>query len=239
MIILTTFYNAEKYIEKCVGSLIGQDFKNFKCFLIDDLSTDSSVNKINGMIINDNRFNLIVNTKKKYKTLNYIEILNNLPEINNNEIVVEIDGDDWLPNSKVLNNISKVYEDNNVWITNGSFRYASGSIGFSSPQINFNDLRKDRFTASHLRTWRVFLWRNIKDVDHKDSNGEYFKVNADLAYMLPMLEMAGPEHYKFISDINLIYNDENPLNDHKVDMKLVNYLADEIRNRKQYDRLKL
>jgi glycosyltransferase involved in cell wall biosynthesis len=239
MIILTTFYNAENYIEKCVGSIFGQNFKDFKCYLIDDLSTDSSVSKINNMIGGDERFKLIVNIEKKYKTLNYVEVLNNLPEIDDNEIVVEIDGDDWLPNSKVFSNINKTYEDNNIWITNGSFRYASGPIGFSSNQINFNNLRNDRFTASHLRTWRVFLWRNIKDADHKDSDGNYLKVNADLAYMLPMLEMAGPEHYKFISDINLIYNDENPLNDHKVDMRLVNSLANEIRSRKQYEKLKL
>ena len=41
MIIITTFYNAEEYIERCVGSIIGQNYTDFKCYLIDDMSTDT------------------------------------------------------------------------------------------------------------------------------------------------------------------------------------------------------
>jgi glycosyltransferase involved in cell wall biosynthesis len=233
MIIITTFYNAEDYIEKCIGSIIGQNYQDFKCFLIDDMSTDYSVKKVKEMIVGDDRFTLIVNTEKKYKTLNFVDVLKN-ENILDNDIVVEIDGDDWLPNSNVLKRIYEVYINDNIWITNGSFKYATGEIGFSSPQINFETLRNDRFTASHLRTWRVFLWRNIKDEDHKDYNGNYLSLNADLAYMLPMLEMAGPEHYKYLPEINLVYNNLNPINDHKVNMDLVNKVAYEIRTKPKY-----
>lgn len=237
MIVMTTVYNAENYIERCVGSLMGQKFKDFKCFIIDDMSTDSTVSKAKGMIGNDDRFTVIVNTEKTYKNGNYENVLSKMEGIDENDVVVELDGDDWLPDSKVLDRINEVYQDDNVWITNGSFKYSSGSPGFSSPQTDFDNLRKIRFTASHLRTWRVFLWRAIKDEDHKDSNGVYWKVNGDLAYMLPMLEMAGPEHYKYLPEVNLIYNEQNPLNDHKVDMTLVNTLAVEIRNREKYKKL--
>lgn len=236
MIIITTFYNAEDYIERCVGSIIGQNYSNFKCYLIDDVSTDSSVEKIKNMIDGDDRFELIINTNKKYKTLNFVDVLKN-ENISDDDIVVEIDGDDWLPNSTTLTRVKEAYLDENVWITNGNFKYASGPIGFSAPQTNFDTLRNQRFTASHLRTWRVFLWRNIKDADHKDSAGNYLSINADLAYMLPMLEMSGAEHYKFLSDVNLIYNDLNPINDHKVNMEMVNKIANEIRNKPKYDKL--
>lgn len=236
MIIITTFYNAEEYIERCVGSIIGQNYTDFKCYLIDDMSTDTSVDKVKSMIDGDDRFILIVNNEKKYKTLNFVDVLKD-ESINDNDIIVEIDGDDWLPNSTTLNRIKEVYDDNNVWITNGSFKYATGEMGFSSPQINFDTLRFDRFTASHLRTWRVFLWRHIKDEDHRDSNGKYLSINADLAYMLPMLEMAGQEHYKFLPEVNLIYNNLNPINDHKVNMELVDKVAHEIRVKPKYNKL--
>lgn len=236
MIILTTFYNAENYIEKCVGSIFGQNFPDFKCYLIDDMSTDSSVEKIRDIIGDDERFSLIINTEKKYKTLNFVDILKN-KNISDDEIIVEIDGDDWLPNSSVLTRINNAYANKDIWITNGSFKYASGPMGFSAQQMNFDSLRFDRFTASHLRTWKAFLWRNIKDEDHKDSFGNYLTINADLAYMLPMLEMSGPEHYQFLPDINLIYNDLNPINDHKVSLDLVNKIANEIRHKPKYNRL--
>ena len=236
MVIITTFYNAEEYIERCIGSIIAQKYADFKCYLIDDMSTDSSVSKAKQMINGDDRFVLIVNSEKKYKTLNFIDVLKD-ENISDDDIVVEIDGDDWLPNSTTLNRVLDAYSDGDTWITNGNFKYASGLIGFSAPQVNFDNLRTDRFTASHLRTWKVFLWRNIKDVDHKDSIGQYLSINADLAYMLPMLEMSGPEHYKYTPDVNLIYNDLNPINDHKVNMLLVDKIATEIRNKPKYEKL--
>ena len=239
MIVMTTVYNAENYIERCLGSLIGQNFRDFRCFVIDDMSTDSTVEKAKAMVGDDDRFTIIVNEKKTFKNGNYENILSFMDGIDDNDVVVELDGDDWLSNSKVLSRINEVYQDDNIWITNGSFKYSSGAMGFSSPQTDFDNLRTARFTASHLRTWKVFLWRAIKDEDHKDSDGNYFRLNGDLAYMLPMLEMAGPEHYKFLPEVNLIYNEQNPLNDHKVDMDLVNKLSLEIRSRKKYKRLKI
>ena len=236
MIIITTFYNAEKYIQKCILSLKVQTYKDFKCYLIDDMSTDNTVSYIKPLITNDDRFVLITNTEKKFKTKNFVDVLKN-PTITDDEIVVELDGDDYLSNVNSLEKVSKIYKDKNVWITNGSFSYSNGQMGFSSPQINFDTLREDRFTASHLRTWKVFLWRNIYDDDHKDQNGDYLKINADLAYMLPMLEMSGSEHYRYIPDVLLIYNEQNPLNDHKVNMDLVNSCATYIRKKPKYEKL--
>jgi hypothetical protein len=52
-----------------------------------------------------------------------------------------------------------------------------------------------------------------------------------------MLEMAGSEHYKFMEEINYVYNEENPINDHKVDLTLVNDIAVKIRNKEPYKKL--
>jgi glycosyltransferase involved in cell wall biosynthesis len=237
MIIVTTLYNCENYIEQCLGTIMGQTYKNFKCYITDDLSTDNSVNLVKQMIEGDDRFVLIQNTKKMYQPGNYDQVIRNNPDINDDDIIVEIDGDDWLPNSKVLEKIYNVYQNKNVWITNGSFKYSSGGDGFSSKQIIDENLRQSRMTCSHMRTWRAFLWRKIKQEDLKDENGDYWRVTGDLAFMFPMLEMAGDEHYKFIEDITYVYNEQNPINDHKVDISLVNEIAIKIRQKQKYNKL--
>ena len=56
--------------------------------------------------------------------------------------------------------------------------------------------------------------------------------------MFPMVEMCGSEHYKFMDEINYVYNEENPLNDHKVNMSSVNKIVNIIRQKKPYDRIK-
>jgi glycosyltransferase involved in cell wall biosynthesis len=237
MIIVTTLYNAEKYIERCIGSLMGQRFKDFTCYITDDLSTDNSVNLAKIMVGNDDRFIIIENKEKLYQPGNYDTVIRNNSKIKDNDIIIEVDGDDWLPDSNTLGRINDVYTDPNVWIANGSFKYPNGMIGFSSKQENIENIRNVRFTASHIRTWRAFLWRNIKQEDLKDENGVYWKVTGDLSFMYPMLEMSGEEHYRFMPDINYVYNDTNPLNDHKVDIKLVNDVADKIRKMKKYNKL--
>lgn len=237
MIIVTTAYNCQDYIEKCIGSLMGQNFTDFKCYITDDLSTDNTVNVVKNMIKGDDRFILIENEVKMYQPGNYDQVIRYNKNIDDNEIIVEVDGDDWLPDSKTLSRINDVYSDQNIWIANGSFRYSNGNKGFSSKQENFDDLRNSRFTASHIRTWRAFLWRKIKEEDLKDENGNYWKVTGDLSFMFPMLEMAGEERYRFMDEINYIYNEENPLNDHKVDLTLVNEIAIKIRNKQKYDKL--
>lgn len=238
MVILTGFYNAENYIEKSILSIMGQRFKDFKCYITHDLSTDKSVSIVKNLIKDDNRFILVDdNDKKLYQAGNFDKIIRYNENISDNEVIVEVDGDDWLPDSNVLTRINKLYEDENIWIANGSFKYSTGASGFSQPQTNFSNLRKNRFTASHIRTWRAFLWRKIKEEDLRDENGNYWQWSGDLCFMFPMLEMSGEEHYRFMSEINYIYNENNPINEHKVNMDMVNDHATKIRNKKPYDKL--
>ncbi len=235
--IVTTVYNAEKYLHKCIGSIMGQSIDNFKCYITDDMSTDNSVSIIKDLIDGDDRFVLIQNTTKMYQVGNYDQVIRNNENIDDNDIIVEVDGDDWLPNSNVLKKLTEVYVDENIWIANGSFKYSDGRKGFAAPPNNISNIRRETFTASHLRTWKAFLWRNIKEEDLKDETGSYWNNAGDLAFMFPMIEMAGEEHYKFMEEINYIYNEENPINEHKVNLVSVNQIVVKLRNKEPYKKL--
>lgn len=215
---------------------MSQSFKEFKCYITDDMSTDNTLNKIKSAIANDDRFVLIENNCKFYQPGNYDQVIR-FRNIEGDEICVEIDGDDWLPNPKVLEKIAEVYKDSNVWMTSGSFKYHDGRPGFANPPQKFTDIRKQTFTLSHLRTWKAWLWKKILLEDLKDEKGEYWSVAGDLSFMFPMLEMAGEEHYRFLSDILYIYNESNPINDHKVNMGNVIKTVNKIRNKKEYTKI--
>lgn len=233
MVILTTTYNCENFVERSLLSIMSQTFKDFTCYITDDMSNDDTVKIIKDVIRNDSRFVLIENQTKKYQPGNYDQVIRDL-NVSDDEICVEIDGDDWLPNSEVLSRINKIYEDNDVWMTSGSFKYHDGRPGFANPPTNFDNIRNQTFTLSHLRTWKSWLWKKIKKEDLKDVNGNYWSVAGDLSFMYPMLEMSGEKHFKFIPEILYIYNESNPLNDHKVNMNKVISTVNIIRNKYPY-----
>jgi glycosyltransferase involved in cell wall biosynthesis len=236
MIVLTTTYNCEKFVERSLLSIMSQRFKDFKCYITDDMSTDNTVNVIKETIKNDSRFILIENHEKFYQPGNYEQVIR-WRAIEGNEVCVEVDGDDWLPNSNVFSKINEIYKDDNVWMTSGSFKYHDGRNGFANPPTKFSDIRKQTFTLSHLRTWRAWLWNKIQPEDLRDENGNFWSVAGDLAFMFPMFEMSGEEHYRFLTDINYIYNESNPINDHKVNLDKVMKTVNKIRNKKEYQKL--
>jgi glycosyltransferase involved in cell wall biosynthesis len=236
MIILTTSYNCEKYIERSLLSIMGQRFRDFTCYITDDLSEDGTVEVIKKTIAGDDRFVLIENKTKMFQPGNYDQVIRGL-NIPDDEICVEVDGDDWLANSNVLGLINETYTNPDVWMTSGSFKYSNGVKGFATLPKNFNNIRKQNFTLSHLRTWKSWLWKKIKEEDLKDSEGFYWSVAGDLSFMFPMFEMSGEKHYHYIPDLVYVYNEQNPLNDHKVNMPDVKRIVDIIRAKEEYQLL--
>jgi glycosyltransferase involved in cell wall biosynthesis len=204
-------WNAEKYIKNCIRTLKSQKDTDFKVYLIDDMSTDTTVEIIKSLIEGDERFNLIINQEKKFKLKNLDDLITTFDD---EDIVIELDGDDFLLNPNVVGDIRKVYSDKKVWLTNGSFMYTNGDPGFSQ-KCNPNTVRRDAFRFSHLRTWKTFLWKSIPKDYLRDDNGEFFKSAADVAYTFSLLELAGEENYRFLPELYYVYNAESPYNDHK------------------------
>jgi len=204
-------WNAEKYIKNCIRTLKSQKDGDFKVFIIDDVSTDNTVELVKSLTENDDRFKLIVNQEKKFKLRNLDELISTFDD---DDIVIELDGDDFLLNTDVVSDIRSIYSDGKVWLTNGSFMYSTGGQGFSS-KCNPDTVRRDVFTFSHLRTWKSFLWKAIPQSHLRDDNGEYFKSAADVAYTFSLLELAGNENYRFLPKLYYVYNEQSPYNDHK------------------------
>ena len=56
-------YNCEKFIPETIESVLAQTYSNWELIIVDDCSTDNSINVINSYAQNDNRIKLIVNEK--------------------------------------------------------------------------------------------------------------------------------------------------------------------------------
>ena len=237
--IVVPFFNCEKWIKKCIDSVKKQKYKNFECLLVDDASTDMSVEIVKKEISGDSRFNLIQNEDKKYALAN---IVNAIKEFNckDDDVVILLDGDDWLASSSTLNKLCDSYDDK--LMTYGSYVLNPSGVRGPEPSkypdevIKTNSFRKDQWRASHLRTFKYGLWKHIDHDDLKDENGDYYKMTYDQAIMLPLLEMAG-NRSTYIPEILHVYNKDNPLNIDKNKAQEQHALAQTIRSKKPYNKL--
>ena len=216
--IVTCVWNAEKYIGLCIDSILEQNYQNYRVFIIDDVSNDQTVDIIKQKILSNSKFHLIENKQKKFKLKNLDNIISDTNLMQDNDIIVELDGDDWLSRKDALDIVNRAYSNNSkLLIANSKFKYIDNREGFSR-YVDIDYVRYTNFCFSHLRTWKCSLWRAIDKryfIDPRSEDGSYFKITADMAYSLPMLEIAGQERYSYIPEILLVYNDFNPHNDHK------------------------
>ena len=237
IVVAVTLYNSADDIEIALLSIMSQKYKNFICYITDDMSTDNSADIAEKLIADDDRFKLIRNTEKRYQGGNYDLICRDMPDVDDDDIIIEVDGDDRLANSKVFDRVIETYESGDIWIANGSFIYADGRMGFSKPVTDIAALRHGPYTASHLRTWKAFLWRAIRPEDLRNSDGDWWDCSCDLVFMYDMFELAGLEHYTFMETVHYIYNDENPFNEHKQYMPKIQQMIQMTRNKTPRERL--
>lgn len=57
--IITPMYNSKKYISETIDSVISQTYKNWEWIIIDDASTDGSIEIVKEILIKDKRIKLI------------------------------------------------------------------------------------------------------------------------------------------------------------------------------------
>ena len=157
-------------------------------------------------------------------------------------VIVVLDGDDWLYNPDVLKILDKTYDQGDCLMTYGSYvEWPAKERGKFSRKLPDNVIkhklfRQSHWMTSHLRTFKYRLWKNIKREDMLDETGEIYAMAGDLPVIFPMLEMA-EERSQYIEDILHVYNRSNPLNEDKVDHPLQLSIDREVRSKPVYPRL--
>lgn len=245
-VILTMSYNNEAYCEKNLLSVLEQDYDNYRVIYIDDASTDRTGEKVQAFLAHhdpDHRVEYFRNETNHGQTENLYKAIHSCED---HEIVVIVDGDDFLAHPDVLSQMNAYYANPDVWLTYGDFieypSYHQGKdrqIGESRP-LNLKvaeerGVRNCSFVTSHLRTFYAGLFKRIKLQDFL-IDGEFLPMGCDVASMIPMMELAG-DHAYFVPDLLYLYNVKNPLADHKKDRDKQFAVEKHVRNLPSYSRL--
>jgi glycosyltransferase involved in cell wall biosynthesis len=233
-------YQNKDWYEKNLTSVLGQTYPHWRAIYTDDASPDGTGKLVEEFLRHfdkGGRFKLWRRTERVGAMANIYEMSHTCDD---DEILIHLDGDDWLPDNDTLNRLNKVYGRGNVWITYGQYRsYPDQRIGCAKQipdnVIANNSFRSYDWCTSHMRTYYAWLFKKVKREDFM-YNDKFIEMTSDLWTMFPMLEMAGPNQ-AFISDVMYIYNYGTPLNDAKVNGGLQTKLEHIVRSKAPYQRI--
>jgi glycosyltransferase involved in cell wall biosynthesis len=237
-VVLIASYNNEKFVEKNLKSALDQNYTNYRIIYVDDASTDATheiAQKIQSSYPHK-KMAIIHNEKNKGAMFNINSVIRQLED---DEIVCILDGDDWFSRNDVLEILNTYYKNPDVWLTYGSYMTLhDGKRGYCSKKIpedwiKNKSYRKNPWLTSHLRTFYAGLFKKIKETDLL-KDGEFLKSATDMAIMFPMLEMANGR-FRFVEQILYVYNNITSLNNHLRWPKLQKELDSFIRAKPPYE----
>ena len=162
--ILTACYNCDPWIEKCIKSVLMQNYKNWEWIIVNDKSTDRSLDIINRYAKENKSIKLVDNNTRLKCGGSYAKAL----EYATGDICCILDADDMLAKKKSLSRLIRLYEkyvevsyiwtqfsfcdpDMNV-VKKGSCRLPNTS--FLKAGLDYS---KYRHCFSHWRTFRTKL----------------------------------------------------------------------------------
>lgn len=239
-VIIPTFNNRDYCLEN-IKTLIAQSYTDWEAHIIIDgtPSEDDGTRQVLSDFLQDNSeyANKIYIHLPNERRLALHNIYNIARAIKDPETVIVLyDGDDIFLTTDALAIIAQAYSDPTTWTTYGQYiNIPMNTLGHckSLPEevMRLNTFRQHPWVASHVRTYKAWLFKSIKleDLLH---DGIFYPMAWDVALM-PALEMASKGHIRFISEPLYGYR-HHGRNDYNTNHRLLMKLEQIIRKKHRY-----
>ena len=156
--IIVPVYNVERYLEKCVNSIINQTYKNLEIILVDDGATDSSGNMCDELAKSDNRI-------KVYDKENggLSDARNYGVERVTGDYIGFVDSDDYI-DSEMYEKLYEAIKKENVDVAECSLKVIyPGKIELFTDEKYYKVLGKTEYLEEYLTIKKVFgsVWTKL------------------------------------------------------------------------------
>ena len=151
--VIVPVYNVEEYVEECIVSIINQTYKNLQIIVIDDGSTDKSIDICRKYAKNDSRIEIV-----SQKNSGVSAARNAGLNFAKGEFVTFIDSDDYVDHDYIETLIGKTNEETDLVVCN-----------LPNPKAYVNDAVRRKVIIAQIfaqsgYTWGKLIRRNcIKD----------------------------------------------------------------------------
>jgi len=202
---LTPTYNASFHLKDCYESLKEQSNPNWNWVILNDMSNDDTYEIAVSIAESDEkeRVTVINHKEKKFALKGIYDHLDSYDE-NSEQVIAILDGDDSICNENTVELILSAYNKNSkldaLW-TSHTWDINGMNISRELPD-NLNPYQYP-WVSSHLKTFKVNVFRKINRDNFKDMDGKWFERGYDQALYLPILYLARKR--MFLDEICYLY----------------------------------
>lgn len=201
--VIIAAYNIEKYIQRCIESVVNQSEREIEIIIVNDGSTDNTLNIINKVNELDDRI-IVINKKNQ----GLIEARKTGLKYANGEFILFLDGDDWLEN----NCIEELYKTANdkkadVVLYNAYMVYDDRKEIFDTFIEKFiDDIKKNPVKNLLLLNISPTIWSKFIKRSFIEENNIKFPENISYAEDLATVSNIFINNPKIVFNENRLYN---------------------------------
>jgi glycosyltransferase involved in cell wall biosynthesis len=231
IVVITPFYKAEKYLRKCMESVLAQDYTNWKMVLCDDDPTSSDGYLFAYNLIHclhpdlAGHFEVEDNPVRLGAVHNQHDLVREY--CSEDDIVILLDGDDRLADDPhIFDYYNNLYTNRpHLQMTYGSCWSEADSIPLIAQEyppfvkegkLYTTYLFNWKVPYTHLRTFRARVMQTVPENNLKDPEGNWVMAGGDTVLFYQLLNNCDPNEVYAVPKITCMYNDLNPINDYKV-----------------------
>jgi len=171
--IIAPFYNVEKYIGRCIDSLLKQTYSNLEILLVDDCSPDNTIQIVKEYMKKDDRIKILQYEKNR----GLGGARNYGVEKAKGEYILFVDSDDYIE----ANTVERLYEkakDNNLCVLEANYLKEGESSTEILPRRNYfaNNVLSGKEYWESIPIAPVVAWNKFYKLSFLQENNIVFKL---------------------------------------------------------------
>ena len=226
--VIVPIYNVEKYLQRCIDSLVHQDFKDFEVILVDDGSTDSCPLICDTIVRQDSRFKVIHKKNEGVAIARKVGFY-----MATGAFIHFLDSDDWLENDAYSTCLSTDFDYDVIFFGFSRISENSEIIYQNIPSEN-NDVKNILTNDGYLSflIWnKIFKKELLATIDFSITDGLTFSEDSLISVSalckcrnVKMIERPLYNYFYRIDSVTRKMNEKNHQDEFQATLMIVDIL---------------
>lgn len=159
--VIVPCYNQAQFLDECLDSVLGQSFQDWECIIVNDGSSDNTIEVANNWVEKDKRFKLITTENAGVSNARNIGVENS-----NSELILPLDGDDKIA-PLYLEKGYKAYASGRCDVVYARAEYFGIRVG--ETKVSFKSL-KSLLLSNQIYVTALFSKKDFYEIGGYDVN---------------------------------------------------------------------